>query len=175
MSSDKDLQRKLFSEDLMSSEPYDFDEDNIQDEVKTAKNLIGRVYSELQSNINFKYSELFEKDASSKSQPLVGVNENWSKIKNYDARVIEIRKSTIKLDCLVDRENKKFQTRLFDKSLFTNIHDLKAGKYILVRVFKKPGKISFTINNGEKLVDKRNFENHPEFSDLDDIEHKTID
>lgn len=177
MSSDKVLQHKLFTETekLTSSESNDFDEVYIEDEAKTVKNLIDRVFHELDLNIKIKYSELFDKDTTSESQPFVGINENWSEIKNYDARIIEIGDSKIKLDCLVDRENKKFQTRLFDKSLFTNIHDLIAGKYILVRVFKKPGKVSFTINDGENLVDKSNFENHPEFADLDYINHEPVD
>ncbi|NGP88985.1 hypothetical protein [Fodinibius halophilus] len=104
-----------------------------------------------------------------------GVNESWDTVKTFDARVIEINDPNVVLDCLIDRENKRFETRIFRLELFNNFEKLREGQYILIRQFTKPGKVSFTINDGEKLVNKEYFESHPELSEIDEIENQEID
>lgn len=139
----------------------------------TTESELGEFVEYLGSSIED--SSRLESLAKNEKPLFVGVKDNWDEVRTFDARIIEIKDSSVVLDCLMDRENKHFETRIFNKRLFKNFNDLNEGQYILIRQFSKPGKITFTLNNGEKLVNKEYFESHPEFSDLDQIENKEID
>jgi len=99
-----------------------------------------------------------------------GVQESWNDVQNLDARILEVRPGSVKLEVLEDREERSFQDRIFSRDLLEGSVRLEKGNYILVRIFKGEGKIKFTFQDGGKIADKEAFEDTSRFQDLDDID-----
>ncbi|HCI69879.1 MAG TPA: hypothetical protein DF712_09845 [Balneola sp.] len=91
---------------------------------------------------------------------------------SYSARVLEKNKDFIKVE-VFDPSNEQFSEKLFEPTLFYHLDTLEEGDYILLRKIKRPGNISLSILDGEKLVSDRvksKFEDYSEFSYLDEID-----
>jgi len=99
-----------------------------------------------------------------------GVNERWDDVQNLDARILELRPDSVKVEVLLDREERHFQDRIFPRDLLEGAVPLEEGNYILFRRLKGKGKIKFTFEDGSRVVDKEVFEDKSRFRDLDDFE-----
>ena len=64
-----------------------------------------------------------------------------------DGEIIEIDEDSVIVDCLVDKDNKKFQLRRFDRRPLENIVDLTEGKYLTITITTKPGSTIFEYSN----------------------------
>lgn len=98
-----------------------------------------------------------------------GIQENWDDVQNLDARILEVRPKSVKVEVLVNREERRFQDRVFPKDLLQGAVCLNEGNYILIRRFKAKGKIKFTFQDGNRVVEKEAFEDTSRFQDLDDF------
>jgi hypothetical protein len=113
-------------------------------------------------------------DHTEKAQPSTGFtaavfSENWPDSDNLDARILEVGDEFVKLDVLLDRASRQIETRVYRRELLEGAVTLEAGNYVLVRIFRGRGKIKFTFNNGNDIVDKEVFENLSRFDDLEDF------
>jgi hypothetical protein len=100
-----------------------------------------------------------------------GIQEQWEDVRNLDARIIEVRRESVKVEVLIDREERRFQDRIFDRNLLESAVPLEEGAYLLIRRFKGKGKIKFTFENGNKYVRSKDvFEDKSRFQDLDDFD-----
>jgi hypothetical protein len=99
-----------------------------------------------------------------------GVSESWDDTENLDARIVRVRGEAVHVEVLVDRANRRFEDRIFNRDLLKGAVSLEAGNYILLRIFRGKGKIKFTFHNGDKLVDKSIFEDLSRYSDLEDFD-----
>lgn len=91
---------------------------------------------------------------------------------SYSARVLQMHKDFIKVE-VFDPSNEQFSEKMFEPELFDHLDKLEEGDYILLRRIKRPGNISLSILDGEKLVPERiknTFEDYSEFSYLDEID-----
>lgn len=96
--------------------------------------------------------------------------EVWNKITNIPSRVVDIKQNFVYCECVTDRQNQVFETRIFDKSHFSHIENLIIGKPILIRTKEKPGAIRIDIIEGENLVDLRLFEVEDLLIELKDLD-----
>lgn len=99
-----------------------------------------------------------------------GISENWDDTENLDARIVRVREKAIHVEMLVDRVERRFEDRVFNRNLLKDAVSLEVGNYILVRIFRGKGKIKFTFHDGDKLVDKSIFEDLSRYSDLEDFD-----
>lgn len=105
------------------------------------------------------------------STEFAGVSESWDETKNMDARILEVRPNSVRLEILVDRDERRFQDRTFSRDLLEGAVTLEEGNYVLVRRFKGEGKIKFTFDNANNYVrHKELFEDKSRFEDIHDFE-----
>lgn len=105
---------------------------------------------------------------SSEHELFVGATENWTDIDIIDARLIEIEKDVFTLDCLIDTENKIFETREFHSSIIPSYQNIELGDFFIIRIFTKPGKQAITINKDNSISRKNLFNDPSRYNDLDD-------
>lgn len=86
-----------------------------------------------------------------------GVNDLWEEVTIIDGRIIDIFENEVEVECLIDVENKIFEKRTFYSLLFKNL-DVDLGDYVRIRIMVKSEKMTITIREGEKLVNKEVFE-----------------
>jgi hypothetical protein len=60
--------------------------------------------------------------------------------------IIEIASNFVLIYCLMDEEEKEFQTRRFQKSIFEQIGLAEVGKYIQITIETGPGYINFEFD-----------------------------
>lgn len=96
------------------------------------------------------------------------LNERWDSTVTIPCMIIEITESTILLDCIVDIEEDTIEVRRFKKSLFGKDCRLTINGIILLKVYEKPGKITYELKDGTNL----GFEKY--FQDKSDDEYLTI-
>lgn len=97
------------------------------------------------------------------------LNEKWSNIINLQALIVSIDKDLIQCECLIDKENKLFETRTFPLIIFNTMKNLHIGQPILISIKSKPGSIRIDVNDGKSFVDKSLFEAN---ADLEKLEAK---
>ncbi|WP_457654109.1 hypothetical protein [Rhodocaloribacter sp.] len=98
------------------------------------------------------------------------VAETWEEYLNIDARVLEVGDDWVRMDCLLDRESKYFEERVFERLLVEGAGPLHEGKYVLIRIRQRKGKQVVTFHDGGKCVRKDAFEDYSMFKDLLDEE-----
>ncbi len=64
----------------------------------------------------------------------------------FDGEIIDIEEDSVIIDCLMDKEGKKFQLRRFDRRPLEGVVDLDRGKYITITVTTKPGSTTFEFS-----------------------------
>ncbi|RAK62417.1 hypothetical protein [Hymenobacter edaphi] len=77
-----------------------------------------------------------------------------STTESFYGQIIEIRKQSVLIDCLVDENEKKFQRRRFDLEPLDGAVTLEEGGFIFIRIITKPGSKTFEFSNtkSEKLA-----------------------
>ncbi len=84
--------------------------------------------------------------------------ESWGKTVNISSRILKTTKNSVTCECLVDRENKVFQSRSFSRQLFEHIEPLDKNKLVIIKIRSKIGSSRIDIFNGENLIDSSLFE-----------------
>lgn len=112
-----------------------------------------------------------ERESQTHYTGLQGIEEHWPYTENIDGRILEVGTDHVKLELLVDKEQNRFQDRIFPKDLLEGAVTLQEGNYILMRRFKGKGKIKFTFDNANNYVKNREaFEDKSRFDDLNDFD-----
>lgn len=94
------------------------------------------------------------------------LNENWTQTETIQGKVIHFNEQEIFVDCLVDRENKIFQHRIFSKLLFENIVNLSANKPVIIKTRLKPGAVRVDVYSGDGIVNLELFELNENWDNL---------
>ena len=84
--------------------------------------------------------------------------ESWDKTINIHSRILQTTKEFVTCECIIDKENKIFQTRTFPAFLFSHIKPLRSKKLILIKIRSKAGSSRVDIYDGQKLVDPMLFD-----------------
>jgi hypothetical protein len=82
------------------------------------------------------------------------------------ARVIKIDKTTIEMECYLSKD--RYQTRLFNKSIFAQLGKLYVGGLIMIYVQESVGKVTISFARGEGRVDPQLFNIDHLFDGLND-------
>jgi hypothetical protein len=64
----------------------------------------------------------------------------------FDGEIVDIEEDSIIVDCLMDKQEKKFQLRRFDRRPIEGVTDLSKGKYLTITVTTKPGSTLFEFS-----------------------------
>jgi hypothetical protein len=80
-------------------------------------------------------------------------NEAWTKSFNLHARISKVAKTKVTCECVVDRENKLFETRTFPNILFDHLQNKEINHPVIVSIKTKPGSTRIDIRDGKNIVD----------------------
>lgn len=102
--------------------------------------------------------------------------ETWEDYDHVDARILEIGDDWVRMDCLIDRNSREFEERTFERLLVEGAGSLYVGKYVVITIRRRTGKQVVTFHDGEKTVNRENFEDYSMFENLlDDDLQKPLD
>jgi hypothetical protein len=95
---------------------------------------------------------------------------DYINIANFPARVVEVIKDNVIVDCLIQKEpNKIFQKRVFRKRLFNGISALP-GSLLLISLFDGVNESKMKIHEGRKFnVKEEDFDLGPEERSLSEL------
>lgn len=82
--------------------------------------------------------------------------QGWKNIENISARLIESSSDQVVLECLIDKENRIYEERIFRPSLF-NDYKLEVGNLFYLRFFERPNEIKMEIHDDPDLTFKDDF------------------
>lgn len=80
-------------------------------------------------------------------------NEIWIKSFNLNARITKILKGRITCECVIDKENKLFETRSFPILLFNHLPKIEINHPIIISIKTRPGSTRIDIRDGHNIVD----------------------
>lgn len=83
--------------------------------------------------------------------------EYWTKSVSLQAQVLLINKNQITCECLIDKENRKFETRVFSKELFLHLSNLKIKTFVLITIRTKLGSSRIDVYDGKHMVNEHLF------------------
>jgi hypothetical protein len=86
------------------------------------------------------------------------LNENWKNTKNIESRILKADQNLVTCECVIDKENKIFETRVFPRELFGHIKKVTFGTLVMVVVKSKIGSSRIDIINGENMINKSTFD-----------------
>ncbi|MEA3448487.1 MAG: hypothetical protein U9Q98_08590 [Bacteroidota bacterium] len=82
---------------------------------------------------------------------------DWNNSENIHARLIEVTGTTVVLECLVDKENKIYEEREFDKDLFDG-YEIKEGYFFLLRFYTRKNEMKLEVHDNKSgLVKDEHF------------------
>lgn len=125
-------------------------------EYNTLEDLEKDVSEELNPNEIDIYNEDIKSEFDFKNRGFISA-ENWTKSVNLQAQVILINKNQITCECLIDKENRKFETRVFSKELFLHLSNLNIKSFVLITIRTKPGSSRIDIFDGKHMVSEQIF------------------
>lgn len=94
----------------------------------------------------------------------------WTDIQYIDARITRLTKEAVYLDCLINRSERQFQERVFDRSLLEGEVPLEIGGFVVITIQKRAGKIIHSFSNGNKRVNPESFEEAVNLDPLGDFD-----
>ncbi len=80
-------------------------------------------------------------------------NELWTLSLNLHARITKIQKDRITCECVIDKENRLFETRSFPALLFEHLYHKEILWPIVVSIKTRPGSTRIDIRDGKNIVD----------------------
>ena len=80
------------------------------------------------------------------------LNELWDNSYNLHARITKITKERVTCECVVDKENKLFETRSFPALLFKHLRKNQVGNPVIVSIKTRPGSTRIDIRDGKNIV-----------------------
>jgi hypothetical protein len=96
--------------------------------------------------------------------------EKWSKTVSIPAKILNINKEFFTCECVVDRQNFIFESRVFPTKLIAHIDDIERNNLILIKVKEKPGSTRIDIYDGRGTVDSEIFSVEEELNELDNLD-----
>ncbi|GAB3879683.1 hypothetical protein GCM10028824_43540 [Hymenobacter segetis] len=91
-----------------------------------------------------------------------------STTESFYGQIIEVKKQSVLVDCLVNEEEKKFQRRRFDLEPLEGAVTLEEGGYMFIRVITKPGSKVFEFSNTKSDKLATLFSKEGYFDDVDE-------
>jgi hypothetical protein len=80
----------------------------------------------------------------------------WKNTENRSARCIEIYDSSVLVECLIDKENKKYAEIEYNKSLFSGM-ELFVGKLLKICFFERLNQVMMEVIDNPHLIDQSDF------------------
>jgi len=96
------------------------------------------------------------------------LGEKWESTLNIPSKVLKFNNEIVYCECIIDSESQTFETRIFPKSLFSNIADLKSGMPILIKIQTKKGSTRIDVYDGKDMFDLTMFDFNDDLKDLED-------
>ncbi len=97
------------------------------------------------------------------------LEDSWLKKNKIPAIVTEIIDDrVVVLDCLLDKENKEYEERVFEYFFFQKIKQFAVGKLIQIIIYQMPGEIKYKFLDGEGTISRNDFL----FEVEQDLQHK---
>lgn len=93
-------------------------------------------------------------------------SELWKKTISFHASILQITKKQVYCDCLIDKENGFFETRVFPKELFEHLQNIAEKALVVIRIQTKPGSSRIDVFDGKGIVDPATFEVNDIFDSL---------
>ncbi len=80
-------------------------------------------------------------------------SEIWTKSFNLHARISKIAKTKVTCECVIDKENKLFESRTFPIILFDHLQNREIHHPVIVSIKTRPGSTRIDIRDGKNIVD----------------------
>ncbi|MBL7763395.1 MAG: hypothetical protein JNL23_08200 [Chitinophagaceae bacterium] len=80
----------------------------------------------------------------------------WKNTYNISARLIEHYDEVVMLECLIDKEEKVYETREYQSSLFLG-YDLIIGSLFFLRYFERKNEVRLEVHNDPRLTSLDDF------------------
>jgi hypothetical protein len=84
--------------------------------------------------------------------------EDWKSIETFPAKLIEVTKDSVLLECLVDSQKGVFEIRKFKRSLLENKIPFKNNTIVEIRIFERPGKFVVEFQHAINIGYEKYFE-----------------
>lgn len=81
------------------------------------------------------------------------ITEQWEKTEIISGKIISFDRNSVCCDCILDKENKVFETREFPIKLFQNIKEISENIPVIIKIKIKKGSIRFDVIDGNGIVD----------------------
>lgn len=91
---------------------------------------------------------------------------NWKLNEVYSGKILDFDTTSVKVEILIDKEEKLYQVRYFSRIIFQECDFLDHGNFIQVKIYNKPKETKITIEDGRNIVPKSDF---PKENILDEI------
>jgi len=106
-------------------------------------------------------SEIPRKIALPQSEAVSTVSDSvilkgWKNIENISARLIESNDEQVILECLIDKENKIYEERIFRPSLFKGLNK-NIGSLFYLRFYERSNELKMQIHDDPELTFKDDF------------------
>ncbi len=82
--------------------------------------------------------------------------QQWKMVENISAKLLCINSNTVILECLIDKEEKIYEERELNISLFKNF-ELKIGGFFKLCLFERDNSMMMEVKDGSKLVLENEF------------------
>jgi hypothetical protein len=92
--------------------------------------------------------------------------ENWTSTTTIPAKIVEITKDYVMMDCVLDEGVSRIEKRKFIRSLIRE-SDLYIDSIIAIKIFERPGKTIHEFINGANLGLEQYFEDNFDYDSLD--------
>ncbi|MFH0756353.1 MAG: hypothetical protein V2B15_03600 [Bacteroidota bacterium] len=128
--------------DRVSNSEVDLEKENEEPtEDLIASTEIGRDYP------NFNYMEELIK-----TRGFIN-NEGWEKTININSRILHRGDKKVICECLIDKENKRFERMSFPSNIFSHLDKSIKNPYVMLSISSKPGSTRIDVLKGDGLVD----------------------
>jgi hypothetical protein len=127
---------------------------------KTQSNEITEVKERVQKEETFKLPEVREislSDFDFRAQGFMA-NEVWTNTINLHARITKVTKTKITCECVIDKENRLFESRIFPVLLFDHLQKKEINHPVVICIKNKPGSTRIDIRDGKNIVDPSIFD-----------------
>lgn len=85
------------------------------------------------------------------------LKEAWLNEFNIPSRIVAVSKDIVQCECVIDADEKVFETRAFPKVVFEHLPNLEKNRTVMVSIKSKKGSIRIDVVDGKGLVDEKLF------------------
>jgi hypothetical protein len=150
-------------------------------EMKHGRKSIGSVLTNVYPESNFIDTPDFERVVEHKDEDSTRIGsssdfmisrngnivETWSSVELIPAKLIELNRDSVILECLVDVTKKEFELRSFKRSLLEGKVSFAVNKILLIKIFERPGKFVMEFDEGNNMGFEELFEFDEDIASID--------